>query len=113
MTSPLRIGVLGLGTVGAALVQSLKFNAEGITTRAGRAISVTAVSARDRSRDRGIDLSSLKWFDDPVALAQSSEIDCLVELIGGADGVAKAAVEAALKIGSSGVAVLGLGTEVA
>ncbi len=99
MTSPLRIGVLGLGTVGAALVQSLKSNADGIATRAGRAISVTAVSARDRSRDRGIDLSSLKWFDDPVALVQSSEIDCLVELIGGADGVAKAAVEAALKSG--------------
>ena len=99
MNSPLRIGVLGLGTVGAALVQSLKSNAEGIATRAGRPINVTAVSARDRSRDRGIDLSTLKWFDDPVALAQSSEIDCLVELIGGADGVAKAAVEAALKSG--------------
>ena len=99
MTSPLRIGVLGLGTVGAALVQSLKSNADGVATRAGRAISVTAVSARDRSRDRGIDLSKITWFDDPVALAQSSEIDCLVELIGGADGVAKAAVEAALKSG--------------
>ena len=99
MTSPLRIGVLGLGTVGAALVQSLKSNANGIAIRAGHAINVTAVSARDRSRDRGIDLSALKWFDDPIALAQSSEIDCLVELIGGADGIAKAAVEAALKSG--------------
>ena len=101
MTSPLRIGVLGLGTVGAALVGALSQHSSSIATRSGRSLTVTAVSARNRSRDRGVDLSKVKWFDDPVALAKSSEIDCLVELIGGADGVAKEAVEAALTSGKS------------
>jgi len=62
---------------------------------------VTAVSARDKNRDRGISLEGIAWFDDPVALAQSPEVDCVVELMGGADGVAKAVVEAALSLGKS------------
>ena len=60
---------------------------------------MTAVSARDRAKDRGLDLSGLAWFDDPVALAQSDKVDCVVELVGGSDGLAKAAVEAALASG--------------
>jgi len=99
MTSPLRIGLLGLGTVGAALAKALIDHGDAIVPRASRPIRVTAVSARDKSRNRGVDLSSLIWFDDPVALASSPDIDCVVELIGGADGVAKAAVEAALHHG--------------
>ena len=58
-----------------------------------------AVSARSRTKDRGQDLSKLAWFDDPVALAASPEIDVLVELIGGDEGPAKAAVEAAIAHG--------------
>jgi homoserine dehydrogenase len=99
MTSPLRIGLLGLGTVGAALAKALIDHGDAIVPRASRPIHVTAVSARDKSRNRGVDLSSVTWFDDPVALASSPDIDCVVELIGGADGVAKAAVEAALHHG--------------
>jgi homoserine dehydrogenase len=99
MTSPLRIGLLGLGTVGAALAKALFDHGDAIVPRASRPIRVTAVSARDKSRNRGVDLSSVTWFDDPVALASSPDIDCVVELIGGADGVAKAAVEAALHHG--------------
>ena len=101
MTSPLRIGVLGLGTVGAALVSTLQKNANYIASRAGRPLVVVAVSARDKSRDRGFDVKDLEWFDDPVALARSNTIDVLVELIGGADGTAKEAVEAALASGKS------------
>lgn len=99
MTSPLRIGVIGLGTVGAALVSTLQKNANFISTRAGRPIIVTAVSARDKSRDRGFDRKGMEWFDDPVQLAKSKDLDCVVELIGGADGAAKAAIEAALSSG--------------
>lgn len=97
--TPLRIGIAGLGTVGAAVLRILNRQENALAARCGRAIRVTAVSARDRSRDRGIDLSGLSWFDDPVALARSPEVDCLVELIGGADGPAKQAVEAALTAG--------------
>lgn len=99
MTSPLRIGVIGLGTVGAALVSTLQKNAPSIALRAGRPIEVVAVSARNKARDRGFDVNQLGWFDDPMALAQSASIDCVVELVGGSDGVAKSAIEAALNSG--------------
>ncbi len=99
MAKQLRIGVAGLGTVGASLVRLLETNGTAMGTRAGRPMAVTAVSARDRNRDRGVDLSGLAWFDDPIALAGSDDIDCFVELIGGDEGAARDAVEAALKAG--------------
>jgi homoserine dehydrogenase len=99
MTSPLRIGVIGLGTVGAALVRTLQSNADFITMRAGRGIEVVAVSARDKTRDRGFNIDKLGWFDDPIALAKAEGIDCVVELVGGSDGIAKNIVEAALTSG--------------
>jgi homoserine dehydrogenase len=92
-----KIGVAGLGSVGAALVKALAdhpgFAPGGDTSR------VTGVSARDKAKDRGTDLSSAAWFDDPVTLALSPEVDVFVELIGGSEGPARAAVEAALEAG--------------
>ena len=96
---PLRVGVAGLGNVGATLVRILQKDGEELTRKIGRSIVVTAVSARSRSRDRGIDTASLKWFDDPVALAKSPDIDLFVELMGGEDGPANASVRAALEMG--------------
>jgi homoserine dehydrogenase len=92
-----RVGVAGLGTVGGGL---LHFLAErpGFAPAGDKAV-VTAVSARSKSRPRTVDISNLAWFDDPVALAGSPDIDLFVELIGGSDGPAKAAVETALKAG--------------
>jgi homoserine dehydrogenase len=97
MTRTWRIGVAGLGTVGAGLLTFLA-EKDGFAPAGGKAV-VTGVSARSRSRPRPFDISDLPWFDDPVALAASPEIDIFVELIGGSDGPAKAAVEAALKAG--------------
>jgi homoserine dehydrogenase len=97
--APLRIGVAGLGNVGATLVRILQRDGGELTRKIGRAVVVTAVSARSRSRDRGIDPSSVEWFDDPVALARSENIDLFVELMGGEDGPALASVRAALEIG--------------
>jgi len=99
MSTPFRLGVAGLGTVGASVIDILKRQENALSARCGRPVRVVAVSARDRSRDRGIDLSALRWFDDPVAMAQDPEVDCLVELMGGADGPAKAAVDAAIAAG--------------
>jgi homoserine dehydrogenase len=96
LKSPLNIAVAGLGTVGAGTLQLLQRQAERLTVRAGRQIVVIAVSARDRVRDRGADLAGIRWCDDAVALAAVPEVDVVVELIGGADGVARAVVEAAL-----------------
>lgn len=92
-----RIGVAGLGTVGAGLLNLLSERPD-FAPAGGRA-TVTGVSARSRSRPRPFDIANLPWFDDPVALAISPEVDLFVELIGGSDGPAKAAVEAALRAG--------------
>src|ERR1700682_5731877 len=94
--SPLRVGIAGLGTVGAAVVRILATRREALTHIAGREIAVAAVSARDRMRQRGVDLARATWFDDPVRMASSADIDVVVELIGGEDGPAKATLEAAI-----------------
>jgi homoserine dehydrogenase len=92
-----RIGVAGLGTVGGGLLSFLA--QQPAFAPAGGSVSVAGVSARSRSRPRSFDISGMPWFDDPVALASSPDVDLFVELIGGSDGPAKAAVEAALKLG--------------
>ncbi len=99
MTTPLRLGIAGLGTVGAGVVKIVRQKADLLAARAGRAVVISAVSARSRSRDRGIDLSDHAWEDDPAALATRADVDVFVELMGGSDGPAKAATEAALKAG--------------
>ncbi len=99
MTRPLSVGVAGLGTVGAGVLRLLRDNADLVAARAGRPIAVTAVSARDRTRDRGVPTSGLRWYDDPVALAADPALDVVVELIGGADGPARELVQAALAAG--------------
>ncbi len=96
MNPGLRVGIAGLGTVGAGVVRLLAENAEIITARAGRPIVVTAVSARDRARDRGVSLEGLRWHDDPVALASDPEVDVVLEVIGGSEGPAKTLAEAAI-----------------
>ena len=100
MTTPLRLGIAGLGTVGAEVVRILARSPDMIGARAGRPLQVVAVSARSRDKDRGVDLSPYDWEDDPVALARRTDIDVFVELMGGSDGPAKAATEAALERGA-------------
>jgi len=101
MVAPLKVGVAGLGTVGAALVGQVARQHEQLAARCGRGIEIVAVCARSRTKNRGVDLKKIKWFSDPVALARSPDIDVLVELIGGDGGPAKSAVEAALNAGKS------------
>lgn len=99
MSESLRVGVAGLGTVGAGTVKLLQTHRDLLAERCGRSIEVVAVSARDRKRDRGVALDGLRWFDDALALAREPDIDVVVELIGGSDGPAKALVEAAIAAG--------------
>lgn len=96
---PLRLGIAGLGTVGVGVLQVLAAHGELLTRRAGRPLQVTAVSARDRGRDRGVDLDGFAWEESAVALAARADVDVVVELIGGSDGIAKDTVEAALAAG--------------
>lgn len=99
MKEALRIGVAGLGVVGTGTLAVLERHHELLAQRCGRPVTVTAVSARDRRKERGVDLSAVRWFDDPTAMASDPDLDVIVELIGGADGVAKDVVETALAHG--------------
>jgi homoserine dehydrogenase len=99
MSDPLRLGIAGLGTVGVGVVRIIRQQAEMLATRTGRRIEISAVSARSKGKDRGVNLSSYAWEDDPVALATREDVDVFVELMGGEDGPARAATEAALNAG--------------
>jgi homoserine dehydrogenase len=101
MVKALKVGVAGLGTVGTALISQIARQREQLAARCGRPIEVVAVCARSRTKKRGLDIKSIKWFSDPVALARAPGIDVFVELMGGAGDPAKSAVEAALASGKS------------
>jgi homoserine dehydrogenase len=96
---PLRLGLAGLGTVGIGVVKIVQSQADLIAARAGRPVAIAAVSARDRTRNRDADLSAYPWEDDPVALARRPDVDVFVEVMGGHEGAAKSATEAALAAG--------------
>jgi len=97
--APLRVAIAGLGTVGAGTVRLLQDHRDMIAARCGRPVEITGVCARDRTRDRGCDLSGIAWFDDAATMAREAEADVVVELIGGSEGTARACVEAALAAG--------------
>ncbi|MDD8022067.1 MAG: homoserine dehydrogenase [Paracoccaceae bacterium] len=97
--SPLRLGIAGLGTVGIGVVKIVQRHADLIAARSGRPVVITAVSARDRTKNRDADLSNYAWEVDPVALAARDDVDVFVELMGGHEGAAKDATEAALAAG--------------
>ena len=99
MTAPLRLGLAGLGTVGIGVVKIVQRHADLIAARAGRPVQITAVSARDRSKPRDADLSACAWESDPVALARRDDVDVFIEVMGGSDGPAKDATEAAIAAG--------------
>ncbi len=101
MVAPLRVGLAGLGTVGAAVVDLIARERAALAARCGRAIEVTAVTARSKARKRPVDIKKLKWARDPVALASDPDIDVFVELVGGTGDPAKSAIEAALSTGKS------------
>ncbi|MCB2111714.1 MAG: homoserine dehydrogenase [Defluviimonas sp.] len=99
MTRPLRLGIAGLGTVGAGTVRIVQTHAELLKRRSGRGIAIAAVCARNRTKNRDIDLSAYDWEDDPVTLARREDVDVLVEVMGGADGAALDATRAAIAAG--------------
>lgn len=96
---PMRVAIVGLGTVGIGVIKLLDANRDLIARRAGRPIEVHAVNARDRNRDRGVDISRFDWVDDMMELATREDIDVVVELIGGSDGPSLALARAALGAG--------------
>jgi len=101
MVAPLKVGVAGLGTVGSAVVATLREQKAMLAARCGRPIEVVAVCARSKTKKRGVDLRGTRWFSDPLKLAIDPSIDLFVELMGGSGEPAKSAVEAALASGKA------------
>jgi homoserine dehydrogenase len=97
--APLRIAIAGLGTVGAGVVKLLQLQGSELARRCGRPIEIVGVSARDRKRDRGVDLSDYRWHDNPLALAGIGDAAVVVELMGGSEGPARQLLEAAIAKG--------------
>jgi homoserine dehydrogenase len=99
MPDILRLGLAGVGTVGTSLLRMIERHGNDLAVRCGVPITVSGISARDRKKDRGIDLTAPIWFDDPVALAEDPGNDVFVELIGGANGIALESIKAAMAAG--------------
>ena len=101
MVAPLRVGIAGLGTVGAEVVRLIENEGRVLAARCGRSVRVVAVTARSKAKKRAIDLNGIAWAKNPLALANNPDVDCLVELIGGSGEPALSAIETALKAGKS------------
>ena len=101
MTKPLRLGIAGLGTVGVGVIKIIQNKLSLLEARTGKQILISAVTAKSKTKERGIDLSSYQWERDPVSLAEREDIDVFIELIGGHEGAAKEAVEIAISKGKN------------
>ena len=101
MVAPLKVGIAGLGTVGAEVVRLIESQGRVLSARCGRSVRVVAVSARSKVKKRGVDLRGIEWAKNPLALANDPRIDCFVELMGGSGEPAMSAIEAALRNGKS------------
>src|ERR1700739_3592204 len=101
MVAPLKVGIAGLGTVGAEVVRLIEDESRALSARCGRGVRVVAVTARSKAKKRSVDLRSVTWAKSPLALAEDPNVDCFVELMGGAGEPALSAIETALKAGKS------------
>ena len=97
--APLRLGIAGLGTVGIGVVKIIQTHADLLATRSGRPVRITAICARDRQKNRDADLSGYDWVECATELATRDDVDVVVELIGGDNGIARDLVERALDNG--------------
>ncbi|MET0971376.1 MAG: homoserine dehydrogenase [Tardiphaga sp.] len=101
MVAPLRVGIAGLGTVGAEVVRLIEQQGDVLAARCGRGVKVVAVTARSKAKKRNVDLRGIDWAKDPLAVAQHPDVDCFVELMGGDGDPALGAISAALSAGKS------------
>ena len=101
MVAPLKVGIAGLGTVGAEVVRLIEEQSRALSARSGRGVRVVAVTARSKAKKRSVNLNGIAWARNPLELAGDPNIDCLVELMGGSGEPALSAIETALKSGKS------------
>src|SRR4051812_41305965 len=101
MVAPLKVGIAGLGTVGAEVVRLIETQSAALSARCGRGVRVVAVTARSKGKKRSLDLRGIAWAKNALELASDAEVDCFVELMGGAGEPALSAIDAALRSGKS------------
>jgi len=101
MVAPLKVGIAGLGTVGAEVVRLIEAQSRPLAARCGRSVRVVAVTARSKAKKRNVDLRGIAWARNPLDLADDPGVDCFVELMGGSGEPALSAIETALKSGKS------------
>jgi homoserine dehydrogenase len=97
--SNLNVGIVGLGTVGSGVIKLLDKQSKYIKKRTGVQLKVVAVCARSKRKKRNIDISSMRWINNPLALAKDPTIDVIVELIGDIDQTAKKLIKEAIDNG--------------
>lgn len=98
--SKLKIALAGLGTVGSEVWKILDQDKQRILAKTGRDIEIVALSARSKGKDRGIDISSCSWVDNPMALADI-DADIIVEVMGGDGDPAYGLVRKSLENGKA------------
>src|SRR6202163_509614 len=101
MVAPLKVGIAGLGPVGAEVVRLIEEQGRALSARSGRGVRVVAVTARSKAKKRAVNLNGIECVKNPLALANDPNIDCLVELMGGSGEPALSAIETVLKSGKS------------
>ncbi|AKL73986.1 homoserine dehydrogenase [Actinobacteria bacterium IMCC26256] len=93
-----RVGLLGCGNVGASLAQMIASNGDAIAERAGVRLEITQIAVRDVAKDRGLPANSASITDDPSSLVAASDVDLVVEVMGGIEP-ARTLILAALAAG--------------
>jgi homoserine dehydrogenase len=96
MNAPLKIAIAGLGTVGSGTAKLIQTNAALIAVRCGRPVRLVAIADKIKKNAAEISLDGITWYDDALEMVAAADADVVVELIGGAHGIAKRTVEAAL-----------------
>ena len=97
--SPLKIAIAGLGVVGGEVARQLMHRQEQLALASGRALQLVAVSARSAGADRGFSMDQIDWHDNAIDLASRDDVDVIIEMIGGSEGVAVELTRAGLKNG--------------
>ena len=88
MKKTFKVAVFGLGTVGSSFIQLLEREKNTLHAKTGKEISITAIHANDKNKERAFHKDSYQWIDDVENFIENTDVDCMIELIGGVEGVA-------------------------
>ena len=97
--SKLNVAIIGLGTVGSGVLKLLKKQKNNIKNRTGIELKVVAVSAKNSTKKRSVDISQIRWVASPLTIAKDPNVDVIVELIGDMDNTARKVIREAINNG--------------